>query len=163
MQRPYRAEIASLNPVGLAPFPASWCGARASLSTSGGRKVKKVDSYDAFQFFSRSEFSNPDAMDAGLLFRLDAARRHARVPFVITSSFRAGDERSHGRGLAVDISAVTSDVRYRILSGCLAAGFTRIGVYPRHIHVDVDPDLVGSVIWLGQYNSFSVGDTDETE
>jgi hypothetical protein len=81
---------------------------------------------------------------------LDDARSIAGVPFVLTSAFRAGDPRSHGRGLAVDIRCSDSETRWRILKGVILAGFLRIGIYDRHIHVDIDESLPQRVAWWGR-------------
>jgi hypothetical protein len=38
---------------------------------------------------------------------------------------------------------------FKIISGALRAGFNRIGIYPRHLHLDHDPSLPSDVIWYG--------------
>lgn len=113
--------------------------------------MKKFDIYDALEFFKRSEFQNPDGMSWELLLRLDVARRLAETKFHITSSYRARDERTHGKGLAVDIYCIHSGTRFRIVSALLTAGFTRIGIYANHIHVDIDSSLPGELLWYGTY------------
>ncbi len=84
-----------------------------------------------------------------LVDRLDWAREKAGVPFVITSGFRPGDPRAHGRGWAVDLRCWYSRPRFKILGALLEAGFRRVGVYDKHIHADLDPDLPQEVIWMG--------------
>ena len=37
----------------------------------------------------------------------------------------------------------------KIISGALLAGFRRIGVYDRHVHLDVDEKLPQDVMWWG--------------
>jgi hypothetical protein len=54
-----------------------------------------------------------EGLDPDLVDALDDARSIAGVPFVLTSAFRAGDPRSHGRGLAVDIRCSQLGPRYR--------------------------------------------------
>jgi hypothetical protein len=88
-------------------------------------------------------------LDPELVRRLDEARGFAKVPFIITSGYREGDPRSHGRGLAVDIACTQSSRRMRIVSGAVLAGFRRIGVYDRHVHLDVDEKLPLDVMWWG--------------
>ena len=97
-----------------------------------------------------------DLMSDELLIKLEVARTIAGVPFHINSSWRdrATNERvggksnsAHLRGNAVDIACANSSHRYQIIDACLAAGFTRIGVAKTFIHIDVDEDLVGCVIW----------------
>ena len=99
--------------------------------------------------FKAHEFSDFGAMKVPMLEMLDQARQIAGVPFKITSSYRDGDKKSHGRGWAVDIACTASRDRYHILTGLLAAGFTRVGVYDRHIHADADPTLDQEVMWWG--------------
>ena len=98
-----------------------------------------------------------DLMNKDLLKKLDAARDIAGVPFIITSSFRdketnkrAGGKinSAHLRGNAVDIACESSQNRFRIIDGLIAAGFTRIGIASTFIHADVDEDLVSNVIWV---------------
>lgn len=99
--------------------------------------------------FTADEFSAPESMRAGFLRKLDQAREIAGVPFKITSSFRDGDLGAHGRGYAVDVRCRTSRARFHILRGAIEAGFRRIGVYDRHIHLDDDPSLPDAVVWWG--------------
>jgi len=89
---------------------------------------------------------------------LDRARGVARVPFVITSGFRTveqnqasggADQSSHELGLAVDLACGDSSIRFKILKALLAVGFSRIGVYDKHLHVDADPTKPQNVIWWG--------------
>ena len=90
-----------------------------------------------------------EGLDSELVRRLDEARGFAKVPMEITSGYRGGDDKSHGRGLAVDLRCSTSYRRMRIVSGALVAGFRRIGVYDRHVHLDVDEKLPQDVLWMG--------------
>lgn len=105
--------------------------------------------------FAPSEFTAPDKMETQLLLALDETRRKAGVPIYITSSYRDGDAKSHGRGWAVDISDnlegkdCKSRWRYHVLKALLGSGFRRVGVYDRHIHADMDPSLPDKVIWWG--------------
>lgn len=103
----------------------------------------------ALRYFQPGEFSEPGAMDEDFLVRLDEARHLAGIPFRLSSTYRAGDPRSHGRGKAVDIAATESRDRFHIVRGALLAGFRRIGVYDRHVHLDADPSLSPDVMWWG--------------
>lgn len=100
-------------------------------------------------------------MDAPFLERLTIARWHAGVPFVLNSAFRCpawnahpdvrGEpDSAHLSGHAVDISATYGKLRFRVVSGLLAAGFTRMGIYPWGIHVDDDPTKPEGTIWTGK-------------
>ena len=112
--------------------------------------------------FKISEFDSPDEAGSGnkmnpiLLAYLDKARSIANTPFVINSAYRtvaynksigASDTSSHLGGYAVDIKCTTSYQRLLILKALLEAGFTRIGIAPTFIHVDVDPIKL-DYIWL---------------
>ena len=114
-------------------------------------KAITVAFWESLRYFSRDEFEAPDEMSMELLSLLDHARGIAGVPFVINSSFREGDEGSHGKGVAVDISCRHSWVRFRIVSALLEVGCSRIGIYRHHVHVDIAPDRVSEVMWYGRY------------
>jgi len=92
------------------------------------------------------------------LEKLDEARRRAGVPFRINSSIRCEKHNrdvdgsttsAHLKGLAFDIKAETSHMRERIIFGLQSAGFNRIGIYPKFIHVDDDMTKIPNVMWLG--------------
>ena len=112
--------------------------------------------WDAFRFFRPEEFDHPEEMSPVLLRRLDMIRGMAGEAIHITSDFRPGDLRAHGKGVAVDISdnlegkPVNSGWRYRVLNAAFATGVKRIGVYDRHIHLDVSRDLPDRVCWWGK-------------
>lgn len=102
------------------------------------------------RWFSDEEI---EGLDPELVRRLDEARGFAKVPFIITEGLATGgshvENTAHGRGLAVDVSCRRSYRRMRIISGALLAGFRRIGVYDRHLHLDVDEKLPQDVLWTG--------------
>lgn len=108
--------------------------------------------WTSVSFFRSDEFDSPELMNPALIRKLEIARCNARVPFVISSSYRLGDLLSHGDGDAVDIVCENSDERMRIVSSLLFAGFVRIGVYPRHVHADVSVRLPQNVFWIGDYD-----------
>lgn len=92
--------------------------------------------------------------------RLDRARSIAGVPFVITSGARTPEETaaaggvedsSHDKGEGVDLAAGDSRTRSHMIRGLVLAGFDRMGIYPRHIHVDADATKPNHVTWLGKY------------
>lgn len=93
-----------------------------------------------------------------LLTMLFEARDRAGVPFVITSGLRtpaqnaaAGGvpDSSHEKGLAVDIACTDSISRFKMIRAFIMIGFTRIGCYDRHVHVDVDSEKPQNVLWVG--------------
>lgn len=110
-----------------------------------------------FRHFKESEFDRPEKMDHELLARLDYAREQAGIPFVITSDYRepGPDEpdSAHHLGKAVDIRVCSGMERFRIVRAALNSGFKRIGVYDKHIHLDVATAEDGfpmNVIWEGK-------------
>ena len=93
-----------------------------------------------------------------LVEKLDEARGKAGIPFVITSGYRSKaqnssvggvNESSHSTGLAVDIRCRNSSERFKILKAFIEVGIDRIGIYNRHIHVDIDSTKPKTVAWMG--------------
>jgi zinc D-Ala-D-Ala carboxypeptidase len=100
-----------------------------------------------------------DGLDTEFVAKLDQARHYAKTPFNLTSGKRTPEDNeramgveasSHCKGLAVDIGCSDSRSRKLIVAGLLLAGFNRLGIYDRHVHVDSDPDKDQDVIWLGK-------------
>lgn len=84
------------------------------------------------------------------------AQRMCGIPFTITSAYRSqAYERSKGRkgtsshcrGLAVDVSAIDSHTRYKVLLGAALAGVPRIGVGKRFLHLDIDESKAHPIIF----------------
>lgn len=108
------------------------------------------EEWSRLRYFKATEFNEPSLMDFQFLRGLDRARHIAGVPFSITSSIRRDRLFSpHATGKAVDIRCYEARTRFRIVSGLLAVGFTRLGVYDRHIHVDSDDGQASDVLWTG--------------
>ena len=106
------------------------------------------------KWFKESEIVGLDPM---LVEGLDQARERAGIPFIITEG-RAStqgshvEHSSHFKGYAVDLRCWTSWDRWKMFTALLETGFRRLGVYDKHIHVDIDPDLPQNVIWVGKSN-----------
>lgn len=92
-----------------------------------------------------------------LLDMLLVARIESDIPYVLVSGYRTPEynqkvggkpNSAHLRKLAVDISAITGEQKFKIIKGLIVAGFTRIGVHKTFIHADCDPSLPQEVIWL---------------
>ncbi len=81
---------------------------------------------------------------------LELAEGLAGVQFTITDAVREGSSGAHGEALAVDIACSTSRRRHSILKGLRGAGFHRIGIYDKHIHVDRSLTRSAEVTWLGK-------------
>lgn len=118
------------------------------------------------RYFKDEEFKKAtpscslDDMDESFMLKLDDARSLCSYPFVINSAYRTKDyERSKGRsgssshckGLAVDISCLTSVARLKMILALLAVGFRRIGIYPTFLHVDMDIDKPSS-LFIGKFD-----------
>jgi uncharacterized protein YcbK (DUF882 family) len=113
--------------------------------------------------FKKSEFTNDgkivfDKMNHLFLEKLDKAREYSNVFFILTSSWSTPEidkkndvkrkkTSSHYKGIAVDISAKSSNDKFEIVTALLKAGFTRIGIGSNFVHVDNDMGKVQYVIW----------------
>ncbi len=84
------------------------------------------------------------------LSRLQTAEKHAGFDFIITSAIRKKDNGCHGLGRAVDLACHRSNERWRIVFALERAGFRRIGIYDRHIHVDDCRNRGMKVLWWGK-------------
>jgi len=110
-------------------------------------------------YFKDREFVEPEAVDVELRRRLERTRRRAGIPMVISSSLRprrgrrksAHYKNKDGKYHGVDIKCRYSRSRYLILDAALKEGFNRIGIYDKHIHLDVamGKGFDQYVIWFG--------------
>ena len=106
-----------------------------------------------YHFFSDEEVKG---LDRELCAMLDQARHHANTPFILTSTLRSPEssigvkDSAHLTGKAVDIRITDSVARFKIVRGLILAGFTRIGVYDKHAHADIDETKPQNVMWLGE-------------
>lgn len=116
-----------------------------------------------YKYFSPSEFlactpsCSIEDMDEGFLSLLDLARSYSSVPFILNSAYRSVEweigrgrsgTSSHCKGMAVDIRCLSSAERYEIVTCLLRAGFSRIGIYGRYIHVDIDSSKPSNLIFM---------------
>lgn len=105
--------------------------------------------FATLEYFKPDEFENPESMSYQLLVMLDAVRAISGTPLVITSSVRGGSA-EHSVGQAVDVRCHLSHDRFKIVKAALAAGFRRIGVYDRHVHLGIARELGQDVMWTGK-------------
>ena len=115
-------------------------------------------------YFSRKEFACPccgkNDINLGLVAKLATARKHADIPFKISSGARcekyndtlvekglASKWSSHLKGLAADIVANKSETKYKIINSLFQAGFRRIGIGSNFVHCDIDEDKPQNVVW----------------
>lgn len=109
--------------------------------------------FPVLRHFKASEFSSPDLMNTAFLIWLDLVRDRAKVPFVITSDGRVGDDGLHGLGMAVDIRSRgwTATQKWQVVDAIVfyanqAPGHVELemvfNVEPEkdcHWHIGVDP------------------------
>jgi uncharacterized protein YcbK (DUF882 family) len=130
----------------------------------------KVISYTPYwenvEHFSPEEFDSPDKEGSGrmmniyLIFLLEEIRKRINLPIKITSGYRTiehnrkvnGDfDSSHLKGLAADIYCENNVYRYLILQYALLLRVKRIGIYKKHIHIDIDKSKQQFVFWVKPY------------
>ena len=117
---------------------------------------------DLTKDFSRSEFRCPcgeckTIVSPALVERLQRIRDAMLMPIRITSGYRCptyndkigGEKHSaHTTGEGVDVMIPSNHYRYLFLEEALR-WFLRIGIYDRHIHVDVSGELPRPRCWIG--------------
>lgn len=95
-------------------------------------------------------------LDHKLVNMLDDARDIAKTPFVITSGYRKGDPKAHGLRKAVDLRCRlhSSKKRQKMYDALREVGFTRIGIYDKHLHADIakGKKFPQDVTWWGKSN-----------
>lgn len=98
-----------------------------------------------------------DDIDITLKLALEKLELKLGYELDFTSGYRCYDcnlkaggvkHSSHLKGKAVDVRAGNSVERYHIVSCAVLLGFLRIGIGKNFIHLDVDYDLPGNVLWL---------------
>lgn len=115
--------------------------------------------WEYIEHFTRDEFGYAGSVEPSkdLVFKLEQAREHAGIPFVITSGIRSDEHNamvggspssSHLTGNAVDLHCESSRHRMIMLEALVHAGFDRIGIGSDFIHVDNDRSKPSNVCWL---------------
>lgn len=117
----------------------------------------KIKQWSAVRHFKPWEFDDADRMRPMVIMALDRVREYAGIPIMVTSDVRPEDtDSSHQDGWAVDIADnldgenVSSRWRYLVLRALFREEIRRIGIYDRHIHIDMDPERDAEVVWWGQ-------------
>lgn len=116
-------------------------------------------SAEKLQHFTLQEFedryTNEVKMNRDFLIKLDELRERCGFPLYIVSGYRSPNHPiekikyragQHTRGTAADIRALSDVYRYIILKHAIDLGFTGIGVYPTHIHLDIRETR--TVLWV---------------
>lgn len=135
---------------------------------SGTQLASEPPNWPEIRHFSPLEFTckceglcdHADRISTALVAKLDVIREQIGLPITIVSGTRCerynrkvgGKERSAhvpwtGVSHAADIRCADSMFRFAILAAALPL-FRRIGIGKDFIHVDDDPDLPQSVIWV---------------
>lgn len=111
-----------------------------------------------FHWFTDEEVAG---LQGNLPAMLDQARQVAGIPFRLTATVATNGHSpssAHYKGLAVDIGlghyseGVERDAaRWAIMRGCFVAGFQRIEICEKHIHVDTGepPEYPLPCAWIG--------------
>ncbi len=96
-------------------------------------------------------------IDERVVLLVERLRNDLDKPLVITSAYRcpAWSKRvggvknsAHVKGYALDVRCRNSKDRLNIVAILTKLGVERIGVHPRFIHFDVDPDKPSPRLWL---------------
>lgn len=117
----------------------------------------------SLEFFTLSEFTDREPpyevkMDQAFLLKLDELRRLCGFPIYIKDGYRSENNSNekrklkpgtHYRGIAVDIIVSQGPRQLAILKYARQLGFTGIGTYPLHIHLDTRKGR--KVIWVRDY------------
>ena len=100
---------------------------------------------------SGKEFMNPE-----FLKLCDALRQKFGKPLKVNSGYRSEEynkkiggvsNSSHIKGLAADFAISSSADRWKFIKCCFELGITRIGIGNAFIHIDIDTDKTGKLIW----------------
>ena len=109
--------------------------------------------WDNVRFFKPSEFVSPELMSPEIIYALDALRAKLGRPFIVHTSYRGGDEGTHGSGLAVDGHFVGVPLIDQFLAAEKSLLFGGIGLYPYwnrpglHLDVRVTTKEKGGARW----------------
>tara|TARA_R110002096_G_C14661910_1_gene728337 strand:+ start:24133 stop:24579 length:447 start_codon:yes stop_codon:yes gene_type:complete len=114
---------------------------------------------ERLQHFTLEEFKDRITgeviMDPEFLKKLDELRKRCGFPLYVVSGYRSPKHPvekvkvkpgQHTNGTAVDIRALSDVYRYIILKHAIDLGFTGIGVYTTHIHLDTRKSK--TVLWV---------------
>lgn len=117
---------------------------------------RKVDELLELDFRNCTPSCSVDSLNPRLVELLVFAQKYAGFRFTITSGYRSqAYERSRGRkgssshckGLAVDVSAIDSHTRYKVVIACALAGICRIGIGKTFVHLDIDETKAHPIIF----------------
>lgn len=117
------------------------------------------------RFFKVNEFLEPQKLRPEMIHALDALRLRFGRSLIVTSSYRAAigtDPSAHNMaadgfysGIDLTTQAALARANKKIRGSemwalCVIAqelGFRRIGIYPKHIHLDMEPTFPSPALW----------------
>jgi zinc D-Ala-D-Ala carboxypeptidase len=127
---------------------------KTGLTLSWTFRFWRIPQVNKWRHFSDAEVSG---LDTELVAKLDMAREKAGVPFIITSGLRTVEQNAalsesvsdsaHLTGHAVDLACTDSPARFAMVKSLLDVGFTRMGIYSAHLHVDNDLTKPQQLLW----------------
>jgi len=113
------------------------------------------------RFFKPSEFACPCCgkceMSEDLVLTLDRIRKCLELPIFITSAFRCekhnkevggAPDSAHLKGLAVDVSVLSSPYRCELISCAIYMRIRRIGIAKTFVHLDIDKSKPWPSMWV---------------
>ena len=119
-----------------------------------------TDFWKDIKHFKKQEFNCPDfgrnEMSEQFVRLLDDMREQIGEPVSIASGFRCPlhnkavggkPDSAHLRGLAADIIAENSAMRYKIVNYAITHSVKRIGIGKSFVHIDISKTLPHPVIW----------------
>jgi uncharacterized protein YcbK (DUF882 family) len=114
------------------------------------------------EHFDSTEFACPcgcgsNRVDPALVAGLEQARKEYGRPILITCGVRCHGYNAvvsvhelHPAGVAADVAVPGDGKRRYALLAALTASFQRVGIYDRHIHVDIGlPGYPSPWLWTG--------------
>ncbi|NPB04515.1 MAG: peptidase M15 [Thermotogae bacterium] len=127
----------------------------------GSNEVERYIKEQGIRYFKLEEFlcrcgCGGVVIDSKVLDTLEKLRERLKKPVVINSAYRCIKHNraiggvpgsAHIRGYAVDIKALHSATRHKIVEFLLQKGIQRIGVASNFVHFDVDPDKPKPALW----------------
>lgn len=117
------------------------------------------------EYFKPIEFENANPpcqmsdMNEDFMLKIDSARHIAQTPFIINSGYRKKSYElamgrdgtsTHTKGKALDLACDNYITRYKIVSALMKAGFKRIIIYKRWIHVDDDEEKIRPMLKVNE-------------
>lgn len=116
------------------------------------------DEYYYYREFDSSDIPGSGKnMDSLLLNKLKRMRLLLGYNLKINSGYRTHGRNKAAGGVsdsahrskdAVDVRVLSSDMRYDVMKAAIQAGFNRVGIHKRFIHLDVDSTKQQEVLWL---------------